>query len=272
MAIKNKRTAPNPPGFSSQINKINQSYKEGKISKKERDSFKEDLKIFASDGKLSTEEKGAIAEEINISQGISPSTPTTPPSSPTPPSTPNIPSTPPPGSGTPSPPAPPPPSTPPVTVSPVTVSPPPPPPAPPAIPNLPQPTSFPVKQADPDIIVFDEIIDPDFIVESFFEEFGGTELIKISRSDLIFSSKTDLINIRNIEDIQQRFSPKNLIPIKSVQDNFARYGIDLFKRNVFAPYFDDSGNLVIEIGVVRSNEVIDVEILRNGTIDEVDES
>jgi|AntAceMinimDraft_11_1070367.scaffolds.fasta_scaffold01068_11 hypothetical protein len=249
-----------PPGFSTQKNIINQSYKDGKITKEERAFFIEDLNIFASDGKISATEKNAIAEEINISQGIFPKPPSAPPppSSPTPP-----PSSPPPSSSSPTPP--------PAPVIPATpaLPPQPPPPAPPAIPLLPQPTSFAVKQADPDIIVFDEAIDPDFIVESFFEEFGGTELIKISRSDLIFSSKTDLINIKNIEEIQQIFSSKNIIPIKSVQNNFARYGIDLFKRNVFSPFFDDNGNLIIEIGNVRSHEVIDVEVLRSGTIDEV---
>lgn len=271
-----------PPGFATQRNRINEAYKSGNITKEERNSFIEDLKVFADDGKISAAEKGSIAEEIGIStQQNAPK----PPSSPLPPPDEQRP---PPHSGwepepepdpivtiPPQPPPPPPPTTvrPAPTPSPPTVvSPPPPPPAPPALPELPQPTSFAVKQAEPDIIIFDEQIDPDFIVESFFEEFGGTELIKISRSDLIFSPKTDLINIKNIEDIQQRFSPKNLIPIKSTQENFTKYGIDLFKRNVFEPYFDNDGSLVIEIGIVRSNEVIDVEVVQNGTIDEVDET
>lgn len=130
--------------------------------------------------------------------------------------------------------------------------------------------SNPVKQATPDIIVFDEEIDPDFLVEAFFEEFGGTELINISRYDLIDGEDVSYSPIVNLSNLRQSFNPNNIIEIRSFQENPTRYGIDLFSRGVVDPYFDDNGNLVIEINEVRSDESIEVEIASDGTINRID--
>lgn len=56
------------PGFSTQRNKINEAYRNGEMTKLERDSAIEDLKLFASDGRLSADEKASIANEIGESQ------------------------------------------------------------------------------------------------------------------------------------------------------------------------------------------------------------
>jgi len=56
------------PGYSTQRNKINEAYKNGEMTKLERDSAIEDLKLFASDGRLSADERASIANEIGESQ------------------------------------------------------------------------------------------------------------------------------------------------------------------------------------------------------------
>lgn len=56
------------PGYSTQRNKINEAYRNGEMTKLERDSAIEDLKLFASDGRLSADEKASIANEIGESQ------------------------------------------------------------------------------------------------------------------------------------------------------------------------------------------------------------
>jgi len=138
------------------------------------------------------------------------------------------------------------------------------------VPEQPAKNSTAVKQATPDIIMFDEEIDPDFLVQAFFEEFGGTELINISRYDLIDGQDVTYSPIINLSNLRQSFNPNNIIEIGAFQESPTRYGIDLFSRGIVEPYFDDNGNLVIEIDEVRSDESIEVEIASDGTIKRID--
>jgi hypothetical protein len=152
------------------------------------------------------------------------------------------------------------------------VSPPPPPPVPPNTWDTKSTYVAPtgIKQASPDIIVFDQEIDPDFLVQMFFQEFGGTELINISRYDLINGENVSYSPIVNLSSIRQSFNPNNIIAIGAFQEVPTKYGINLFGRGVAGPYFDDGGNLVIEIDDVRPNESIEVEIASDGTINRIE--
>ena len=127
-----------------------------------------------------------------------------------------------------------------------------------------------IKQANPDIIIFDEEIDPEFLVQTFFQEFGGTELINISRYDLINGEQVSYSPIINLSSIRQSFNPNNIIAIGAFQETPTKYGIDLFARGITDPYFDDFGNLVIEINDVRPDESIEVEIASDGTINRIE--
>lgn len=128
-----------------------------------------------------------------------------------------------------------------------------------------------VKQATPDIIVFDDdSVSPEFLTQAFFQEFGGTELINISRHDLINGDEVSYSPITNLNGLRQSFNSNNIIAIGSFQDNETRYGIDLISRGIYEPYLDDDGNLVIEIDEVRKDESIEVEISISGTINVVE--
>ena len=127
-----------------------------------------------------------------------------------------------------------------------------------------------IKQANPDIIIFDEEIDPEFLVQTFFQEFGGTELINISRYDLINGEQVSYSPIINLSSIRQSFNPNNIIAIGAFQETPTKYGIDLFARGITDPYFDDFGNLVIEVNDVRPDESIEVEIASDGTINRIE--
>lgn len=127
-----------------------------------------------------------------------------------------------------------------------------------------------IKQADPDIIVFDQSVDPEFLIEAFFEEFGGTELINISRTDLIDGQDVSYSPIANLSSIRQSFNPNNIISIGAFQENITKYGIDLLARGASRPYFDENGNLVIEIEDVRLDESIELEIATSGTINVIE--
>lgn len=127
-----------------------------------------------------------------------------------------------------------------------------------------------IKQADPDIIVFDEEVDPEFLVQAFFQEFGGTELINISRYDLINGDDVSYSPIINLSSLRQSFNPNNIIAIGAFQENPTKYGIDLFSRGVVEPYFNDDGDLVVEIDDVRPDESVEVEIASDGTINRIE--
>ena len=152
--------------------------------------------------------------------------------------------------------------------------PPPPSPTPPSpwnvIPTFTQPSG--IKQADPDIII-DSDIDTtgDFIVERFFEELGGTELINLSRYDLIDGIDVSYQPIANLSRLRRRFNPNNIIALDILSDNeFSKFNIDLLARGMNEPFFDNSGNLVVEVDIIRPQENIEVEISLSGTVTRIE--
>lgn len=128
-----------------------------------------------------------------------------------------------------------------------------------------------IKQADPDIVVLDtRPISPEYMLELEYESIAGMELINISRSDLINGQKVVYSPIKNLSLIRRRYNPNNIINLSELSASFfSRFAIDLVQRGMNDPYFDDEGNLIIEIDNVRDDEVIEVEIDTNATIEEV---
>lgn len=231
------------------------------LTPEEKRNLKEDARYFASDGVLTAEEKRSVRDDQftfgsnNNGATISGPAPVY--------GTPYRPEDPPASTETSSPVIPiyrprirytPPAPTPPV---------PPPPPAPPPINKA-------VKQATPDIVIFDEsTVDPGFIVQSFFEEFGGTELVNISRVDLINGDKVTYSPIVNLSEIYRKYNSNNVIAISAYQETPTKYGIDLVARGMNEPYFDNNGNLIIEIDYVKTDESIEVEFAVSGTINRI---
>lgn len=128
-----------------------------------------------------------------------------------------------------------------------------------------------IKQAEPDIVLFDsESISPEFLLELEYEDISAMELINISRSDIIDGQNVVYSPIKNLSSIRRRYNPNNIISLPELSSSFfSRFGIDLIQRGMNDPYFDEQGNLVIEIDDIKENEVIEVEIDTNGTIEEV---
>jgi hypothetical protein len=155
-----------------------------------------------------------------------------------------------------------------------TVSPTPPPPPP--APILPQYktaniTSRNFKVAPTDIIQFDDSsIEIALITDLLFEDIGATELANISRSDLIDGQEVIYAPIKNLPTIRREFNPNNIVATSYETDFFSRFAIDLSLRGVQEPYFDDNGDLVIEIDTVEDSEEFQVQILTKGTIDLVE--
>ena len=152
-------------------------------------------------------------------------------------------------------------------------SPPPPPPPAPILPTFrPAVNNKNFKVAPSDIIQFDDSsVDIELIKDLLFEDIGATELANISRSDLIDGQDVIYAPIKNLPIIRRDFNPNNIVATASNIDYFSRFAINLSLRGIYDPYFDDDGNLVIEIEDVQDDEEIQVQILTNGTIALVDE-
>lgn len=132
-------------------------------------------------------------------------------------------------------------------------------------------TSRNFKIAPTDIIQFDDSsIEIALITDLLFEDIGATELANISRSDLIDGQDVIYAPIKNLPTIRREFNPNNIVSTSYGTDFFSRFAIDISLRGVQEPYFDDNGDLVIEIGTVEDSEEIQVQILTNGTIDLVE--
>jgi hypothetical protein len=109
------------------------------------------------------------------------------------------------------------------------------------------------------------------IVERFFEELGGTELINLSRYDLIDGIDVSYQPIANLSRLRRRFNPNNIIALDILSDNeFAKFSINLLSRGINEPYFDDSGNLVVEVDIIKPEENIEVEISLSGTVTRIE--
>lgn len=153
----------------------------------------------------------------------------------------------------------------------------PPPPPPPPVPPLPTFNRMAapdknIKPAPSDIIQFDESsVEIALIQDLLFEDIGATELANISRTDLIDGQNVIYSPIKNLPSIRQEFNPNNIIATSYSTDYFSRFGIDLIARGVSEPYFDEDGNLVIEVDNIIGNEEIQVQILSSGTIDIIEE-
>jgi hypothetical protein len=129
-----------------------------------------------------------------------------------------------------------------------------------------------VKQADPDIVLFDdEAISPELLLQLQYEDVAGIELINISRSDIIDGQNVSYSPIAQLSSLRRRYNPNNIIALPSTSsDVFSRFGIDLILRGIKEPYFNENGDLVIEIDEVLEDEIVEAEIDTSGTINRVD--
>ena len=145
-----------------------------------------------------------------------------------------------------------------------------------ATPSLPTFTPMPsnknFKVAPSDIIQFDDSnIEIQLITNLLFEDVGAVELSDMSRSDLIDGQQVIYSPITNLPELKRDFDPNKIISNIPMVDYFSRFQINLLSRGMYEPYFDDEGNLVIEIDKVLDDEKIEAEILSNGTIEIIGE-
>jgi len=158
------------------------------------------------------------------------------------------------------------PSVPSVPAIPITLPPPPPPP----------PTTYKVKVATPEIILFDdETLPIETLTDILFEDIGGQELLSMSRHDIISGDYVPNQLIKNLTSLNQEFSSKRLLSLQNTSDKyFSNFGIKLENKIPFVGngangenvYLDESQNVIIELVNLDIDEQVEVQLSIGGTI------
>lgn len=163
------------------------------------------------------------------------------------------------------------------------VPPTPPPPPPPVV--IPAP---PIKSGTPQYVLFNEdLVPPEIMVDLLFEDIGGEELLTIARTDTVNGQNVAYQPFKNLDIIQQQFSPTNIIKLQQTSETFfANFPIQL---NTKIPNYGDGpdgatiylntsdlnfinktdievGALVIDLVNLLQDEQVEVQISINGTI------
>lgn len=140
----------------------------------------------------------------------------------------------------------------------------------------PAPTTYKVKVATPEIILFDDdMLSAETLVKIIFEDIGGQELLSMSRHDTINGDYVSNQLIKNLTSINQEFSPKRLLSLQNTSDKyFSNFGIKLENKMPFIGngpdgsnlYLDELKNIVIELVNLEIDEQVEVQLGIGGTI------
>ena len=157
---------------------------------------------------------------------------------------------------------------------------------PPILPDysIPDPPPPPVRVPERDVVeLADQSVDSATIQNLLFENIGANELTKFVRHDTVEGINPYYDIISNLSDIKRKFDPSSLVSLqKSDSSLFDIYPIKLQDKiptddylsdnNILDyVYFNENGDLVIEVVNMSDSEIVEVEIDRNGTIYEVGE-
>lgn len=136
-----------------------------------------------------------------------------------------------------------------------------------------------VKAATPDLIqITEEGMAIEVITDLLFEDIGGTEILNISRHDLINGIDIKYQQISNLAKIERTFGGDNLISVQNpIEQTFGRFAL---KRYQYVPattddpaglnnhiYVDNSGNVNIELYNLEDNMQIEIEFKAADTTD-----
>jgi hypothetical protein len=146
-----------------------------------------------------------------------------------------------------------------------------------------QPTSTTTPPANPAVLVATPAIalsnaplEIDIMADLIFENIGGQELINISRNDIINGQDVMYSPIKNLQSLYLEYNPNNIIKLENTADTyFKNFPIRLENKipsvgsgpNGETVYIDqETGDLVINVIGLDSDEQVDIQILNGGEI------
>ncbi len=116
----------------------------------------------------------------------------------------------------------------------------------------------------------------DIMADLVFENIGGQELINISRNDIINGQDVVYSPIKNLQNLYLEYNPNNIIKLENTADTyFKNFPIRLENKipttgsgpDGEIVYIDPTtGDLIINVTNLASDEQIDVQILNSGEI------
>lgn len=149
-------------------------------------------------------------------------------------------------------------------------------------------TSASIKPATPELFIFkDEVVPIEVMTDLIFEDIGGQELLNISRNDIINGQSVIYQPIKNISSIYFQYNPQNILNLQDTSNNyFKNFPIKLENKipscgtgytynpitetstpNCDIVYVDPiTGDLIINVINLSSDEQVEVEIMTSGTI------
>lgn len=134
-----------------------------------------------------------------------------------------------------------------------------------------------VKSATPEIILFDEDTIPiEIMTDLIFENIGGQEILSLTRHDIVSGDFIPNQLIKNVSILNQSYASKNILGIQSTLDKyFGNYSIKLENKTPSVPggpnnlniYIEEeSGDLIVEVVNMLSDEQVEIQIGLGGTI------
>lgn len=154
-------------------------------------------------------------------------------------------------------------------------------------PTAPQPTpmgkiiddlsSSATKIATPDLILFkDDQVPIELMTDLIFENIGSQEIINISRNDMLNGTDVLYQPIKNITSLRYQYNPQNILNLQDNADTYFKNFLIKFEDKVpvvgngpeGSPVYIDTltGNLVIDLVNLNSDEQVEVQILNSGSV------
>ena len=124
-----------------------------------------------------------------------------------------------------------------------------------------------IKTADDNIVNYmDDPVNNAMLTDLLYEDLSGSELINISRHDIIDGTPVSYSLVSNLSDIQDMFNSRNIMSGFASKDTFFnQYTIDIMQR-LNKIYFNDDGDLIIEFSNIESDENVELQIMVDGII------
>jgi hypothetical protein len=137
-----------------------------------------------------------------------------------------------------------------------------------------------IKTAPIDTVEFvDETLSAELLLDLLFEDVGGQELLAIARNDTVNGQEVVYQPFKNLGILQEIYNPTSLLKLQETSDKiFSNFTINLLEKIPRvgngangANYYLDlvSGDGVIELINMRSDEQVEIQIANAGTIEDI---
>ena len=134
-----------------------------------------------------------------------------------------------------------------------------------------------VKIPTTDLIMFNnDTVPVEVMTDLIFEDIGGQEIINIARNDIVNGQKIIYQPIKNLTSLYLQYNPQNILALQDTSESyFRKFPIKLENvvpnigtgPNGETVYLDpDTGDLIINVVGLATDEQVEVQILVNGTI------